>query len=95
MTLLMIYTGYVSPYTTSYKNKLEICNETILLLAVYCLILFTEFVPDPEIRYQNGWAMIFVTFTLIAVNMAVVIATSIQDMVKKGKRGYKKYNYDK
>lgn len=88
MSLIMIYMGYVKPYTTLYKNKLEICNEIILLLAVYCLILFTEFVPGPEIRYKCGWAMIAVTFTLIAVNMTVVISTSIKDMVKKGKHKY-------
>lgn len=93
-SLLMIYNGYFQPFTTSQKNRLEICNEIILLQAVYCLILFTEFVPDPVIRYQNGWAMILVTFTLISVNMIVVISTSIKDMVKKGKTRYKKYSYE-
>ena len=92
---MMIYIGYFTPYLVKSMNKLEITNEIFLLLAVYCLILFTEFVPEPETRYLCGWAMISVTFILIGVNMGVLIGTSIQDMVKKCKRRYKKYNFDK
>jgi hypothetical protein len=46
------------------------------MLVSYHYFLFTDFVPDPEMRYNLGWSSIYCTLALIAFNMGILIKDS-------------------
>lgn len=54
-------------------NKLEMFNETCILIVSYHLFLFTDFVINAEIRYALGWSLIGVTLSNISINMLVIL----------------------
>ena len=91
----MIFVGYTKPYSLPSVNKIELLNETLTLLSTYALFLFTDFVPDAEVRYQNGWGLIFFTLIIVVSNLYVLILQSIRDITRKSKHKYQKYNYMK
>ena len=76
-------------------NYMEVFNEICVLIATYHLFLFTDFVPDPELRYNIGWSIIGVTLVNIVVNMLVMFWSTINQlklMFKKLAAYYRKWN---
>ena len=75
-------------------NYMEVFNEICVLIATYHLFLFTDFVPDPELRYNIGWSIIGVTLVNIVVNMLVMFWSTINQlklMFKKLAAYYRKW----
>lgn len=48
-------------------------NELSVLMISYSLILFTDYIEDPHLKYFIGWGLICATCLLIATNIAVMI----------------------
>ena len=63
----------VKPFESLLMNGIEIFNEVCLFLISLHTPLFTNFVEDPEIRYNIGYSIIAITFTNLAVNMIVIV----------------------
>ena len=66
-------------------------NECLILIGSYGLMVFTEFVPDVETRYKNGWAMIAVVAFTIGINMMFLIGSNIKDICRKIKLAWLRY----
>ena len=47
------------------------------MISKYMLFTFTDFVPQPEVKYINGWIMIAALSTLLGFNMAVISSQTI------------------
>ena len=65
---------------------LETFNELFLLLSLYMLPLFTDWVTDPRIQYKYGWIFVYTIAPLFLVNIGVVIvmgASMIHRELKK------------
>lgn len=60
-SMVIIMVGLAKPLPTPFENKLELYNNFSILVVSYCLLCFTEFVPDPMARYNIGYAMILLT----------------------------------
>ena len=50
----LAYILSVRPMETTALNTIELINEGFVLLAGYCLLLFTDIVPSVETRYLIG-----------------------------------------
>ena len=48
---LIICNGYTNARTNSYDRKMDRFNEIKLIILMYHLMLFTQFVPDVEMRF--------------------------------------------
>ena len=44
------------------------------MIALYHIICFSSFVLDVYLKYQIGWSCLFFTFSMIAVNVALLVA---------------------
>ena len=44
--LATILTGEVNAYEDPRQNRLEFFNETMIMMVMYCMICFTDFLPD-------------------------------------------------
>ena len=82
----MIYIGYVRPYALPQANWTETANETLTLLSTYVLFLFTDFVPDPSVRYTTGWALIVITLSIVVLNITIMALNTIYDLKFSAKK---------
>lgn len=78
--LIIIYSSLVKPFEEPVLNKLEVFNESCILLAATHLFWFTDFVADPETQYACGWSIIGVSVFNIIVNMIVMVKASFRQM---------------
>ena len=47
----MINLGQIEPMLNQSDNRVEIYNSFSILLLTYCLLCFTQFIPDAATRY--------------------------------------------
>ncbi len=71
--LMLYYLFRVRPYLDNFYNHLEIFNEICILIASYHLLGFTDFVEDPQIKYNMGWSIIIISLLNITVNILIII----------------------
>lgn len=87
--LVIIYILYVRPYKEQALNYLEIFNEVCILAIVYCMLLLTDFLPDPEIQYDIGYGIIALTgFNILGNNILIGIKT-----FRKVKASWRKFKF--
>ena len=78
--LTAMYLVYVMPFDTKQFNYVEIFNELCILAASHSGFLFGDFIEDPDIKYNVGWALIGITCLNILVNAVVLIIAYIQSI---------------
>ena len=64
---------------------MNIFNEVKLILIMYHMMLFTMFVPQPEIKYKLGFSCATTVLAGLAVNMIMVVLQPIV-LIRKGIR---------
>ena len=64
--------GLARPLASPFENRLELYNSASIVLLIYCLLCFTEFIEDPSMRYDMGYAMILLTAQNILVNLVLI-----------------------
>jgi len=65
---MTIYQGQHMPLQERLKNRIELFNEICISFSSYLMLLFTDWVPDSELQYLYGWAMLSLIVLCILVN---------------------------
>ena len=52
------------------------------MLASYCLLTFSGWITNESLVYQCGWAMIAIILLIMAVNMGVILFTTIKSAIR-------------
>lgn len=78
----IIYDWTAMPLQQKVLNFVEIMNEAFILVTVYVMHLFSDFVPDENIRYQFGWYYIYLVFMIFGLNMLIIGGNTIIDVFK-------------
>ena len=73
----------------SLNNFIHIFNEAVILLSIWSLFLFSNYVPDPAKRHEFGWNFLYLLAFNFTVNLIVLIFMIIDISAKKCKRFYK------
>lgn len=68
-----MYLIYFNPFEDVKMNRIEIFNESTILLSGYHLIFFTDFLPNVEFQYMAGYSMIAVTLLNVVVNTSIMM----------------------
>ena len=74
---LLCYYVTVLPMIDGLQNFIQIFNEAIVTLTVVSLFLFTDYVDDPEVKYQFGLYFTVVVGFNIGVNLIILITNVI------------------
>ena len=69
----------------SINNFIHIFNEAVILVSVWSLFLFSNYVPDPEKRHKYGWNFLYVLAFNFTVNLVVLTWIIIDLTIKKCK----------
>ena len=80
-SLMMIFTGYFTPFELPYHDKLEIANECLILVNTYFMIIYSGFVQDEHAKYFMGWVNLAIIISMVILNL-------IELLIIKGYRGY-------
>ena len=63
----------VWPLDSVRGNFMEIFNEGCVLVCGYHLLLFTDFVEDPETKWRAGWSLLGLVLFNILLNITVCV----------------------
>jgi hypothetical protein len=75
--LAMIVAGSTRAHDTRRANDMEYFNEVMILMVLYNMMCFTDFQPDEEIQYEQGYVMCVAVVFHIAFNLFLVLLDSI------------------
>lgn len=67
-----------TPYESPLLNRFEKVNEIFTLFINYYLFIFTEFVPDVQVRYTMGFYYINLVGLIFAFNISLIAFDIIQ-----------------
>ena len=82
-TTILAYYICAKPMKNFINNAIHIFNEIIILTCTWSLLLFTDYVPDPVIRYDLGQYFLYVLGVNIATNIIVLIGTILHTIYSK------------
>ena len=69
---IIIFIGQEEPLANKMSNRIDIYNNYFIVVVGYCLLCFTDFVPDPQARYTIGYGLIIITLGNVIVNLLIV-----------------------
>ena len=72
-SLVLIFVGIVRPFARPLLNHLELINETFVLSNTYFVIIYSDFVPEPEVRYGAGWVNCALLLVMILTNLCSIL----------------------
>ena len=80
------YLIYFYPMEDIFANRMEIFCELVNLCLMYHLLLFTDFVQDPNLRYWIGYSFIGFMLFFICTHLYFML----KDTVREAKHALKK-----
>ena len=73
-----------------FATNMEVMNEVTINLMTYNQILFTQYVDDPEARYQFGFSHSAICLTNLTFHLVFLIRGSLLLTKHKCKRCYRR-----
>jgi hypothetical protein len=71
---VLAYLFRVYPMKKRYHNVLAIYNEVFVYTGCLMMIAFTDYMRDPEVRYELGYVFIYwIAAALLTVNFTVLV----------------------
>ena len=87
-TLLLVFFARVRPMVNPLNNAIQIINELVVLVSVWLMFHFTEFVARPETRYDLAFYFLYFVAADIALNVSILIFTILRKICIVIKRKY-------
>jgi len=63
------------------RNKQEFINEVFIMVIMYHILLFTEFVDSEETQYSVGFSVVAFTSAVIMINAWTIVSTNFKYLV--------------
>lgn len=79
---LIVGLGYIDVRTSKFDRMMDIFNEAKLIVIMYHMILFTDFLPDPEAQCQVGISVSVVLVIGTAINMIMLVVQPFKRAVR-------------
>ena len=95
VTILVIQTaviaqGLAAPFRYPSQRRLELFNEAMTLMWCHSMFMFTDFVPDPSIRYLMGYWLVTIVAVCMLVNLLWLYGDFPRQVFNFFNRKYKK-----
>ena len=85
-TLLLAFFLRVKPMANWLNNAIQIFNELVVLVSVWLMFHFTEFVAQPETRYDLAFYFLYFVAVDIALNLIILVFTILRKIYVAVKR---------
>ena len=80
-TASLIYLLSLWPFVDNSTTLFEILNEVSCFMLMYHLICFTDFVPDPDIRYNLGYSYVFFASGNILIHLLSILRSNFDKLI--------------
>lgn len=87
---ISLYDMLVMPFNSVQLNVVELINEGFLLVSVYMLHVFSDFVPEEITRYEFGWYYIYLVFFVFFMNIFIIGGVMLLDLYGMWRKYWKK-----
>jgi len=77
-----VYTFATGPFIEKGLNRLDLLNESCIMLLTYLTIPYSDYLSDPYFKFKMGWLAIGVSAISFLSNLIFIIAT-VSIKVKK------------
>lgn len=84
INMMYLLTEY--PLKDQYSNRIEIFNELSVLIYLEFTTCFMDAAQPPAFKYWMGWVVIAVSTMNIAVNIMIVVLSTLNDVWKSMRR---------
>lgn len=84
--MMITYVAYFRPFKSTALNNLEVFNECSIILVIYCLFSFTDFVDDSSVKQTMGWVVIIIVLLNLLTNMATMIYLTVREACIRRKK---------
>ena len=81
-SIFIIWHGKTEPHKTQFENRLMIVNQAIQMLIFYHLVMFSDFVIEPETKFTMGYSLLICLGILIALNIGISIKKQISSALR-------------
>lgn len=81
--IFLIYLSNVEYHDTPGAKRLEIFNEIVFVLIMYCFVLLNGLVWDDTTKEWCGNAIVGLASFLLALNLGIIIVVSIRGLTRK------------
>ena len=87
--------SYADVYQDSSQRRLELVNEVVIMLALYCTICFSPMIDDVSTKFQLGYVSCIIVCSHLLANLFFILRNTIMIFIIKvrvlfAKRGKKK-----
>jgi len=82
---VVILIGASRPFKEESALKLEFFNESMVMLSAYFLFVYSDFVDSPHARYYTGYVLIGLASFTIAVNVLLMVSSTLSGVAKQNK----------
>ena len=72
-----MFLGTVIPHQDIFMTKIEIVNETLLVLVCYQFMLYTDIVQNVPLRSAIGWSQVGLVVFILVFNLTVILNTNL------------------
>lgn len=87
-TAMLAYYITNAPMVDGVNNFIQAFNEVVILIAIWCMFLFTDYIVDPVKRYEFGnWYKYLLTLNVL-VNVVILIWNILALLVSKLRLAY-------
>jgi hypothetical protein len=68
-SLYIIWYAQVQPHSIRMLGRIELLNESVIMVLCYLLLTFTLFNNDTQVQFQTGYVFVALIFVILMVNM--------------------------
>ena len=95
-TLLLIFLILVKPMVDTWNNCVQIINEVVVLVCIWLMFHNSDYVGNPETRYDLAYIFLYLVATDVALNITYLIVSITSKIIvacrsyftkRKAKRG--------
>jgi len=82
---------HFKPMLTKLMNYIEIMNEVLIIITVYFMMIFTNWIQNIELRYALGFSLVHTIIGFACMNFVIIFVGLIINVYWE----YKKYKHNK
>ena len=76
------YLVRVRPMIDLPNNMAQMFNEISILFFCVMMHNFTDYIPNPDVRYQIGWYFLYLLYFVIGVNVCIILVLIVKQVLK-------------
>jgi len=89
----LVYSLSTRSFVSPLLNALDVFNEATILLIAYATIPFSDYSPDPLLKYHLGWKVLHLFLFNLAFNVLFIVMFTVFSLFRKCRNKQPKHKH--